>query len=234
MQVLALVKQAHNILEPALPKPLILVVDNEADMRQLVQDTMNQAGLPCIGAASVAEALAALKANMIALTVLDWRLDDGCGDKVLHEARSHYPQMPVLVISGQPYDVRTDAIVAQADAFLDKPLSGIVLQIQVKQLLKRAQRFSQLLFPEVPEDIRPLSEIKDTYIRHVVHLLNANVSLAAQKLGVHRQTVAAALKPERPVENALGLRPCQEEDLLCGNCWPVAAGEQFAKDGISA
>jgi DNA-binding NtrC family response regulator len=215
---LALVKQDNNNLEDALSTPLILVVDNEAGMRQLVHDTMRQAGLACIGAASVAEALAALKAHRIALTVLDWRMDDGCGDRVLHEARLHYPQMPVLVMSGQPYDVRTDAIVGQADAFLDKPLSGVVLQIQVMQLLKRAQRFSQLLFPEVPEDIRLLSEIKDTYIRHAVRLLNGNVSLAAERLGIHRQTVAGALKPERSVSNALGSQPCPEEGLLSWSC----------------
>lgn len=216
--MLALVNQDCNILESALPKPLILVVDNEADIRRLVQDTMKPAGLPCIGAASVAEALAALKSNRIALTVLDWRLDDGCGDKVLHEASLHYPQMPVLVISGLPYDVRTDAIVAQADAFLEKPFSGIVLQVQVMQLLKRAQRFSQLLFPEAPEEVRPLSEIKDTYIQHVVRLLNGNVSLAAERLGIHRQTVAAALKPERAVDNASGSPSCQEEAQLCWSC----------------
>jgi len=209
--MLVLVIQDRNILESALPKPLILVVDNEADIQQLVQDTMKPAGLPCIGAASVAEALAALKSNRIALTILDWRLNDGCGDKVLQDARLHYPQMPVLVISGQPYDVRTDAIVAQADAFLEKPFSGVVLQIQVQQLLKRAHRFSQLLFPEAPQDVRPLSEIKDTYIQHVVRLLNGNVSLAAERLGIHRQTVAAALKPERAVDNASGSQSCQEE-----------------------
>ncbi len=108
--------------------------------------------------------------------------------------------MPVIVISGRPYDVRTDAIVGQADAFLAKPFSTTVLKSQVSQLLKRARGVGQPLLPEKPEGIRPLGEIKELYIRHAVHLLNDNVSLAAERLGIHRQTVAAALRGPSPMK----------------------------------
>jgi ActR/RegA family two-component response regulator len=102
--------------------------------------------------------------------------------------------MPVIVMSGRPYDVRTDAIVGQADAFLAKPFSATVLKSQVGQLLERAEGVRNAFLPEKPEGIRPLCEIKELYIRHVVQLLNDNISLAATKLGIHRQTVAAALR----------------------------------------
>jgi DNA-binding response OmpR family regulator len=168
-------------------------VEDDDDTRQWMLDALTLDGLVCVAAASVAEALAALKNNRIALTVLDWELDR-CGAAVLQEAQAHYPQMPVIVMSGRPYDVRTDAIVGQADAFLAKPFSVTILRSQVMQLLKRAKVAPKILFPEAPEDIRPLGEIKAVYIRHVVHLLNDNISLAAEKLGVHRQTVSAVLK----------------------------------------
>ena len=100
-------------------------------------------------------------------------------------------------MSGRPYDVRTDAIVGQADAFLEKPFSATVLKSQVSQLLKRAETARNAFLPDKPEDILPLCEIKEQYIRRVVQLLNDNVSLAATKLGIHRQTVAVALKRTR-------------------------------------
>jgi len=187
-------------------KPLILVVEDEEDMRELVISALAADGLECITAASVAEAIAALQGNRIALTVLDWGLDR-CGAEVLREINQHCPQVPVIVMSGRPYDVRTDAIVGQADAFLAKPFSATVLRNQVLRLLRRAEDYAQAMLPKNPEDIRPLSEIRELYIRHVVGLLNDNVSLAADKLGVHRQTVSATLRTSRAMDPVLVTQP---------------------------
>jgi ActR/RegA family two-component response regulator len=103
--------------------------------------------------------------------------------------------------------VRTDAIVGQADAFLAKPFSATVLRNQVLRLLRRAEDYAQAMLPKNPEDIRPLSEIRELYIRHVVGLLNDNVSLAADKLGVHRQTVSATLRTSRAMDPVLVTQP---------------------------
>jgi DNA-binding NtrC family response regulator len=184
-----------NVAEPKAPtvKPLILVVDDEEDLRQLVLQALAPAGLTCLTAASVGEAITMLKSHRIALTVLDWGLDR-CGSEVLQQANLHYPEMPVIVMSGRSYDVRTDAIVGRADAFLEKPFSATVLANQVMQLLRRAERAAQALLPRKPEDIRPFNEVKELYIRHAVQLLSDNISLAADRLGLHRQTVSAVLR----------------------------------------
>ncbi len=104
--------------------------------------------------------------------------------------------MPVIAISGMPCDVRTDAVVQKADAFLHKPLSATVLVGQVKQLLERTRREPAIPLPENAEAILPLEKVQAMYIRHVVGLLGGNKSKAAEALGIHRQTVAAALKNE--------------------------------------
>jgi DNA-binding NtrC family response regulator len=188
------------------PGPLILVVDDEKDMQDLVASTLAAEHLACITAGSVAEAISALQSHQIALVVLDWGLDR-CGSEVLREINEHWPEVPVIVMSGRPYDVRTDAIVGHADAFLEKPFSATVLGSQVLRLLKRAERYAQALLPQGPQDIRPLSEIKEIYIQHAVRLLNDNVSLTADKLGIHRQTVSAALRRARSPEPAPALQP---------------------------
>jgi DNA-binding NtrC family response regulator len=184
----------------------ILVVEDDEDMRRFVLGALADEGLPCITAATVAEALDTLLRQRVALMVLDWRLDR-CAAAVLQQANANYPQMPVIVMSGGPYDVRTDAIVGQADAFLEKPFSATVLRGQVNKLLKRAERLAQALLPATPEDIRPLNEIKEQYIRHVVRLLNDNISLAAERLGIHRQTVGAALRRTDSLDPALASQP---------------------------
>ncbi|MGD0262408.1 MAG: response regulator [Verrucomicrobiota bacterium] len=176
-------------------RPLILVVEDEEDTREFIKGALQTNGLACIAVASVAGATAALEKNTVALIVLDWGLDRS-GAEVLQFSRELYPLMPVIVMSGQPFDVRTDAVVQQADAFLQKPFSATVLTSQVTQLIKRARSSNPEFLPQRSENILPLDEVKNIYIRHVVHLLNNNVSLAAKGLGIHRQTVSAVLKKD--------------------------------------
>ena len=173
-------------------RPLILVADDDGDTRELITDELNNKGLSCVAASSVAEAIAVINAQEISLAVLDWRLDRS-GAEVIRECRRLSPMMPVVVISGQPQDARTDAMVELADAFLQKPLSMTVLSSQVMRLLERVAKTPKAILPERQEDILPLEELKEEYIRHVVQLLGGNLSLAAARLSIHRQTVATAV-----------------------------------------
>jgi two-component system response regulator RegA len=190
--------------------PLILVVEDDKDTQELATGSLAAEGLSCITAASVAEAISALQSHRIALVVLDWGLDR-CGAEVLGAINERWPEVPVIVMSGRPYDVRTDAIVGHADAFLAKPFSATVLASQVLRLLKRSERCALAFLPEEAEDIRPLNEIKERYIQHAVRLLNHNVSLTAEKLGIHRQTVSAVLRGARSPEPAPASEPGQCE-----------------------
>lgn len=184
-------KSTMNSNAPAAQtdKPMILVVDDEPDTRQVITATLTGGGFSCATATSVGEAITVLNNDKFRLIVLDWGLIDRCGSEVLREAKRLYPQMPVLVMSGQDFDVRTDAIMEEADAFLPKPFSCIVLNKQVAQLIER-----DTFLPKRPKDILPLEEVKRVYIQHVVALLDNNASLAAEKLQIHRQTVSAALQ----------------------------------------
>jgi len=192
-------KSSMNSNAPAVQhdKPLVLLVDDEHAIRQALTATLAVGGFSCITAASVGEAIAALNRDRFKLMVLDWGLDQ-CGSEVLRVAKKLYPQMPVLVMSGLPFDVRTDALMEEADAFQPKPFSGVVMNKQVARLINR-----DTFLPARPEDILSLEEVKRVYIQHVVALLNNNASLAAERLQIHRQTVSAALqRPEAQAEDS--------------------------------
>ena len=180
---------------PRPEKPLVLLVDDDHHVLDFTAKWLEAEGMSCLTASSVAEALSALQQNEISLAVLDWKLDR-CGSEVLSAAKELFPKMPVIAISGMPCDVRTDAVVHKADAFLHKPLSATVLVGQVKQLLERTRREPAIPLPEKSEAILPLEKVQAIYIRHVVGLLAGNKSKAAEALGIHRQTVATALKNE--------------------------------------
>ncbi len=180
--------------------PRILVVDDDESIRGLIAATLSHDNILCVGAATAEEAVRILKNQEIALTLLDWALrgpHDTSGSAVLRFSRETLPMMPVIVMSGIPMNIRDDAVMGGADGFLQKPFGLEVIRKLVGSWLKRLRNTPKQFLPIRADDILSLDEIKRTYIRHVVTLLEGNVTLAAEKLKMHRQTVASVLKGEK-------------------------------------
>src|ERR671912_725832 len=80
----------------------ILIVDDEADIRELVSGILEDEGHRARTAGSSDEALAAIEARRPPLVFLDiWlqgrRLD---GPQVLHLVKHQHPELPLVMISG--------------------------------------------------------------------------------------------------------------------------------------
>lgn len=173
-------------------KKRVLVVDADQDFRRYITDCIEAEGISCITATSVSEALEALARNQVSVLLVDWFLDH-VASEVVRKARSISALMPIIVMSGKPYNVKMDALLADADEFLEKTLGGSVLANRVKRWMGRLEAAPDVFLPQREEDILVLDEIKHRYIQHVVQLVGNNISVAAQKLGVHRQTISAAM-----------------------------------------
>lgn len=185
------------------PKPdsrkRVLVVEDDQDFRRYITDCIEAEGISCITAASVSEALEALARNKVSVLLVDWFLDH-VATEVVRTARSISALMPIIVMSGKPYNVKMDALLADADEFLEKSVGGSALANRVKRWMSRLEAAPDASLPQREQDILPLDEVKCRYIRHVVQLVGDNISLAAQKLGVHRQTIYAAMATENVEE----------------------------------
>src|SRR5215472_7191752 len=194
------------------PKPegrkRVLVVDGDQDFRRYITDCIEAEGISCITATSVAEALEALARNKISVLVVDWFLDH-VASEVVRKARSISRLMPIIVMSGKSHNVKMDALLADADEFLEKTIGGSALANRVKRWIGRLQAAPDVFLPQSEEDILLLDEVKSRYIRHVVQLVGNNISLAAQKLGVHRQTISAAMATENVEEGKANNGPEQ-------------------------
>jgi two-component system, response regulator RegA len=178
----------------------VLVVDNDQDFRRYITDCLQAEGISCITATTVSEALEALTRNKVSALLVDWFLDH-VATEVVRKARSLSPFMPIVVMSGKSYNVKMDALLADADEFLEKTLGGSAVANRVKRWVGRLQAAPDVFLPQREEDILLLDEVKYRYIRHVVELVGNNISLAAQKLGVHRQTISAAMATDEVEED---------------------------------
>lgn len=181
----------------------VLVVEDDQDFRRYITDCIEAEGISCITATSVSEALEALARNKVSVLLVDWFLDR-VAIEVVRTARSISALMPILVMSGKPYNVKMDALLADADEFLEKTVGGSALASRVKRWMGRLEAAPDVFLPQREADILPLDEVKHRYTRHVVQLMGDNISVAAQKLGVHRQTIYAAMATEEVGDGKAG------------------------------
>ena len=80
-------------------KSNVLVIDDEADIRELLGMTLTRMGLETHCVASTAEASALLGKNRYDLCLTDMRLPDGDGLAVVEHVSRHHPSLPVAVIT---------------------------------------------------------------------------------------------------------------------------------------
>ncbi|HEX6007456.1 MAG TPA: sigma-54 dependent transcriptional regulator [Burkholderiales bacterium] len=121
-------------------KNQVLVVDDEADIRELLSMTLSRMGLETHCAANTVEAFALLQANNYDLCLTDMRLPDGDGLGVLDHVAKHYPSVPVAVITAHgSTENAVAALKAGAFDYLAKPVSLNQLRTLVRSALKLPQ-----------------------------------------------------------------------------------------------
>jgi two-component system nitrogen regulation response regulator NtrX len=122
--------------------PEVLVVDDEADIRELIAGILNDEGYETRMAKDADSALAAVRARQPALVVLDiWlqgsRID---GLAILEEIKRDCPELPVIVISGHgTIETAVAAIKRGAYDFIEKPFKSDRLLILVERALESAK-----------------------------------------------------------------------------------------------
>ncbi len=117
-------------------KSQVLVVDDEADIRELLGLTLARMGVDSHGAGTRAEALALLAVNNYDLCLTDMRLPDGDGLTVLEYVAKNYPHIPVAVITAHgSTENAVAALKAGAFDYLAKPVSLEQLRALIRSAL---------------------------------------------------------------------------------------------------
>nr|WP_070251408.1 sigma-54 dependent transcriptional regulator [Duganella phyllosphaerae] len=117
--------------------PRVLVVDDEADLRELLELTLVKMGLDVDSAATVAEARALLARHPYQLVLTDMRLPDGLGLELVREVAATYKNTPIAVVTA--FGSADNAVVAlKAGAFdyIAKPVALDQLRLLVRSALR--------------------------------------------------------------------------------------------------
>ena len=134
--------------------PRVLVVDDEADLRELLELTLVGMGLDVDCAADLRQAHVCLDAHRYALCLTDMRLPDGDGLNLVARIGRDFPETPVAVITAfGSAESAVAALKAGAFDYLSKPVGLDALRALVRSALRLSADV-----PVVPLQARQASE----------------------------------------------------------------------------
>ena len=138
----------------------VLVIDDEPDIRELLELTLLRMGLDTATAGTVKEGLLAIQEFHPDLCLTDMKLPDGTGFDVVRYIQRDFPHIPVAVITAfGSMEAAVEALKAGAYDFVSKPVDLVKLRDLVQTALKLSQKSAISTSPENTDDTNDISPI---------------------------------------------------------------------------
>ena len=119
----------------------ILIIDDDENIRETLSLALENEGFTVDTANDGQEAISKSFENFYNLAIIDWRLPDIEGTKLLSELKQTTPRMRKIMLTGFPsMDNAIDAVNNYADAFLLKPVKFEELLAKINELLREQQK----------------------------------------------------------------------------------------------
>ncbi len=161
----------------------ILVVDDEAAIRDVVRLNLTAEGYDVTCAEDASRAMAAFRAGRFDMAILDIMLPDGDGFELARAMRED-SDLPIMMLSARDTDVdKAVGLGMGADDYVTKPFSPVELVARVKAHLRR---YAGSASPHAPETIIHAGAVSVDVARRTVHVRSAEVELTAKEFDILR------------------------------------------------
>src|SRR6266581_3927482 len=118
--------------------PHILIVDDDADVRQMIADYLADFDLRVSSAADSRAMREALDSGVVDLIVLDLRLNQEDGMMLARELRAH-SSIPIVMLTSRKDDAdRIMGLELGADDYVTKPFNPRELLARIRALIRRS------------------------------------------------------------------------------------------------
>ena len=165
---------------------MILVVEDETDIRNLIVHHLERDGFRCRTAATGPDALAAVRSAVPDLVVLDLMLPGMDGLEVCRRLRASVSTLPIIMLTAKADEVdRIVGLELGADDDVVKPFSAKELVARVRAVLRRAGRV---------DGARPLvaGSLSLDPARHQVTVAGAAIALTPKEFELLQTLMEAA------------------------------------------
>jgi two-component system response regulator RegA len=184
---------------PLSGRPLLLVDDDVTFVRVLAR-ALGSRGFEVITATSFDEARALARRHHPRYCVLDLKLGEDNGLRLIPELHTLVPDIRVLLLTGYAsIATAVEAIKRGAHDYLAKPVDADAV---VRALLDGDNDSDDNDLPDAPEQPLALRRLEWEHIQRVLTECDGNISETARRLGMHRRTLQRKLSKhpvrERP------------------------------------
>lgn len=121
----------------------ILIVDDDAQIREVIRTHIEQSGMQTLEAESGRQAIELLESGQVDVIVLDLMMDDRDGFEVLRYLHNRRSDIMTIVVSARRQE--QDKIVTLglgADDYMTKPFSPLELMARIQAVLRRRHPLS--------------------------------------------------------------------------------------------
>lgn len=119
----------------------VLVVDDSLEMLELLQRQLKGMNLITFQASNVNDAIDLLKHTSVDLLITDLQMPEINGMQLVHYVKEHYPELPVLVVTGYPsISGAVEAVKSGVIDYLVKPFTQSELSQSVENCLEKNRK----------------------------------------------------------------------------------------------
>ncbi|MDZ5253647.1 response regulator transcription factor [Clostridium sp. LIBA-8841] len=160
----------------------ILVVDDEKEIRDLLEINLKVEGYNVFKAENGEEALKILEDTKIHLIVLDVMMPKMDGLEFCRRVRENY-NMPILMLSAKVEDMdRIQGIMTGADDYLCKPFNHLELTVRIRALMRRAYYLNEKI--DNSESVITIESLVIDKKKHRVTVEDKEVNLTAREFEI--------------------------------------------------
>jgi two-component system response regulator RegA len=178
--------------------PHLLIVEDDPRFADTLRGEFSDRGYAVSAVESLAE-LAELSANHVDRAVVDLRLRRDSGLDALSQIKERWPGATVVVLTGYgSIATAVQAVKLGAHNYLTKP-------VDIEQIERAFQSAPGIdITEDDPEEEQPAAEFQTLarhereYIEYVLAECDGNISQAARRLGLHRQSLQRKLRKYTP------------------------------------
>jgi signal transduction histidine kinase len=173
----------------------ILVVDDDANMRESIADNLEVAGYDVHQAASGAEAVAAVRDAFFDVILMDYNLTDSTGIDVIKQIRTMNTESQILMLTAHAsLDTAVKAIQESVADFLSKPVDFDRLKHSIGEALRklRLEQENKRLIVDLQkanEQLSRLSQMKSKFMSMSSHDLSNQLMTLQVSFEMLSQTI---------------------------------------------
>ncbi|MEG0474021.1 MAG: response regulator transcription factor, partial [Solibacillus sp.] len=162
-------------------KNIILVVDDEKEIRDLLEIYLLNDGYSVIKASNGKEALEILEKQNISLMVLDIMMPEMDGLEVCRRTREKI-NIPILMLSAKSEDMdKIQGIMTGADDYMTKPFNSLEFTVRIKSLLRRTYYFNNR---NQNKDVITIGLLNIDKSNHCVTIDDEEISLTSREFDI--------------------------------------------------